>query len=176
MASRMNNPTVSVIVPNYNHQAFLKQRLDSILNQTYQDFEMLLLDDCSPDNSRDILEAYAEEDDRITCHFNEVNSGSTFAQWNKGVALAKGEFIWIAESDDYCDSTLLEKLVSKMELDEKLGIAFAQSYIVDEKSEIINSFNENYKFIFKSDRWESDFRIDGKQECAHYLIFSNNDD
>ena len=173
MASRMNNPTVSVIVPNYNHQAFLKQRLDSILNQTYQDFEMLLLDDCSPDNSRDILEAYAEEDDRITCHFNEVNSGSTFAQWNKGVALAKGEFIWIAESDDYCDSTLLEKLVSKMELDEKLGIAFAQSYIVDEKSEIINSFNENYKFIFKSDRWESDFRIDGKQECAHYLIFSN---
>ena len=82
MASRMKNPTVSVIVPNYNHQAFLKQRLDSILNQTYQDFEVLLLDDCSPDNSREILKAYAEEDDRITCYFNEVNSGSTFAQWN----------------------------------------------------------------------------------------------
>ncbi len=173
MAFNMKNPTVSVIVPNYNHEAFLKQRLDSILNQTYQDFEVLLLDDCSPDNSREILTAYAEKEERVTCHFNIENSGSTFAQWNKGVSLAKGKYVWIAESDDYCDTTLLEKLTTKMEADDNLGIAFAQSYIVDEKSAIINSFNENYKFIYKSDRWEHDFTINGKRECAEYLIFSN---
>jgi glycosyltransferase involved in cell wall biosynthesis len=173
MASSIKNPTVSVIVPNYNHQDYLKERLDSILNQTYQDFELLLLDDCSPDNSREILNAYAEKDPRVSTHFNTVNSGSTFAQWNKGVSLAKGKYVWIAESDDSCHVTLLEKLVSKMEANDNLGITFAQSYIVDEQSEIINSFNENYKFIYKSDRWEHDFSISGKEECARYLIFSN---
>lgn len=169
----MKQPTVSVIVPNYNHQDFLEERLDSILKQTYQDFEVLLLDDCSPDDSRKILEAYAEKDERISTHFNKENSGSTFAQWNKGVALAKGKYIWIAESDDYCELNLLEKLVAELDADEKVGIAFAQSYIVDENSEIINSFNENYQFIYKSDRWKSAFKISGKEECARYLIYSN---
>ncbi|MCT4623644.1 MAG: glycosyltransferase [Schleiferiaceae bacterium] len=173
MSKASKAPLVSVIVPNYNHAPYLKERIDSILNQTFQDFEVLLLDDCSTDHSRDILNAYAEKEERIRTHFNTENTGSTFAQWNKGVSLARGKYVWIAESDDSCDVTLLEKLVTQLEADENVGIAFAQSYIVDEQSEIINSFNENYKFIYKSDRWERDFKIKGTEECAHYLIFSN---
>ncbi len=169
----MKNPTVSVIVPNYNHERFLPQRLDSILNQTYQDFELILLDDCSTDGSIKVLEEYAKKDNRVKLNFNETNSGSTFAQWNKGVSLANGKYLWIAESDDYCEPTLLEKLVPLMEEDENVGIAFAQSTIVDEENKTINSFNENYKFIYKSKRWESDFKVNGKTECAEYLIFSN---
>jgi len=166
-------PKVSVIIPNYNHARFLPQRIDSVLQQTYQDFEVILMDDCSPDNSVEILKSYAEKDGRIRLALNEKNSGSTFAQWNKGVSLAKGEYVWIAESDDYCEPTLLETLVALLDKNPNVGIAFAQSTIVDENSEAINSFNENYKFIFKSKRWESDFIENGKSECANYLIFSN---
>ena len=77
-------PRVSVIVPNYNHARFLPKRIESILNQTFQDFELILLDDCSTDDSRSILSSYAS-DPRVTIEFNKVNSGSTFKQWNKGV-------------------------------------------------------------------------------------------
>ena len=61
----MTQPKVSVIVPNYNHASYLPQRLDSILTQTYQDFELIILDDCSSDHSRKIIEKYSQSDDRI---------------------------------------------------------------------------------------------------------------
>src|SRR5437868_456309 len=93
-------PIVSVVVPNYNHARFLRKRIDSVLGQTYQDFELILMDDCSTDESRSIIEEYAREA-RIRIELNEENSGSTFKQWNKGVRLARGEYVWIAESDDY---------------------------------------------------------------------------
>ncbi len=102
-------PTVSVIVPNYNHARYLRQRIESVLRQTYQDFEVILLDDCSTDDSRSILSSYAG-DPRVRMEFNEVNSGSTFKQWNKGVRLARGEYVWIAESDDYADDAAVREV------------------------------------------------------------------
>jgi glycosyltransferase involved in cell wall biosynthesis len=166
-------PKVSVIIPNYNHARYLPQRIESVLNQTFADFEVIILDDCSQDNSLEIISEYAAKDKRISVHKNHKNSGSTFAQWNKGVALAKGEFVWIAESDDYCEPNLLETLLPRIEADGNIGIAFAQSAIVDEEGKLINSFNENYKFMYKSARWEADFVVPGHVEIAKYLIFSN---
>src|SRR5580700_8971166 len=107
-------PKVSVVVPNYNHARFLRQRLDSILAQSFQDFELILLDDCSSDESRTILEQYAL-DARARLEFNEVNSGSPFKQWNKGVRLTCGEYVWIAESDDYAGEGLLERLIAVLD-------------------------------------------------------------
>jgi len=72
-------PAVSFIVPNYNHALYLPQRLDSILEQTYQDFELILLDDCSTDNSREILQDYAKRDGRIRCEFNETHNDESVA-------------------------------------------------------------------------------------------------
>ena len=72
-------PTVSVIVPNYNHGRYLRRRIDSILEQTYQDFELIVLDDCSTDNSREILTSYAGSP-RVRVEFNETNSGAPFKQ------------------------------------------------------------------------------------------------
>lgn len=68
---------VSVIVPNYNHAPFLRERIDSILAQSYTDFELILLDDCSTDNSRDILNSYRDNPHVSHIIFNEKNSGST---------------------------------------------------------------------------------------------------
>src|SRR5580698_2020180 len=107
-------PTVSVIIPNYNHARFLRRRIDSVLSQTFQDFEVILLDDCSTDESRSILALYSA-DPRVRIEFNETNSGSTFKQWNKGVRLARGKYVWIAESDDYADARLLERLVAVLD-------------------------------------------------------------
>jgi glycosyltransferase involved in cell wall biosynthesis len=104
--------TVSVIIPNYNHAPFLERRIESVLYQTYQEFEVIILDDCSTDNSREILTKYCNHPKVAKLLFNNENSGSTFKQWEKGIALAKGEWIWIAESDDWCEPTLLETLVS----------------------------------------------------------------
>ncbi|MDX1939466.1 MAG: glycosyltransferase [Saprospiraceae bacterium] len=108
----MNAPTVSIIVPNFNHAAYLPQRLDSIFNQTFQDFEVILLDDHSPDNSMEILQHYAETYRNKVAYLitNDQNSGNPFVQWKKGIELAKGDFIWIAESDDFCEATLLTEL------------------------------------------------------------------
>ena len=67
--------TISIIVPNYNHAPYLKQRIDSILNQTYQDFELILLDDCSSDKSRDIIESYRTNPHVTQIVYNDNNSG-----------------------------------------------------------------------------------------------------
>lgn len=103
---------VSVIVPNYNHKEYLPKRLESIYNQTYKNFEVILLDDCSKDGSRELLAQYAEKYKDNTRYVpNETNSGGVFKQWAKGISLAEGDICWIAESDDFCDDDFLENLV-----------------------------------------------------------------
>ena len=126
---------ISVIVPNYNHAPYLRQRIDSILDQTYQDFELILLDDCSTDNSREILLSYQGNPhvSQIVC--NRKNSGSPFIQWKKGIDFAKGDYIWIAESDDYCEPAFLENLYNKI-IEDQSVIGFCQSNLVDEHGNI----------------------------------------
>lgn len=124
-------PTVSIILPNYNHARYLTQRIDSILNQTYQDFELIILDDCSTDNSREALLKYKDHPKVSHLIFNEQNSGSTFKQWNKGIKLAKGKYIWIAESDDWAERIFLETLVAEFEKNEKVGLVYCHSKLIN---------------------------------------------
>ncbi len=129
-------PKVSIIVPNYNHAPFLKQRLDSIFNQTFQDFEVIILDDCSTDNSKEIIEQYRSNPKVSHVIYNEKNSGSPFKQWAKGFELARGEYIWIAESDDWAEQDFLKKLVLPLN-NPSTYIAFSNSTIVyPDKAEI----------------------------------------
>ncbi|MCC5917352.1 MAG: glycosyltransferase family 2 protein [Cryomorphaceae bacterium] len=167
----MSNPLVSIIVPNYNHAPFLKKRIDSVLNQTYRNTEIILLDDCSTDHSLDILKKI--DDERVRLYPNRVNSGSPFTQWNKGVSLASGKYLWIAESDDFCALDFLEKLVPILESNDKITLAFCQSYLIDENDNIKNSFAENYRFLYQTNRWENDFIDSGKSECIDYLLKNN---
>lgn len=106
------NPKVSIIVPNYNHAPYLRQRLESIYQQTYQNIEVILLDDHSSDASVEILREFARRlPDRTVCKFNDSNSGSVFRQWKNGLEVASGELIWIAESDDFCSENFLSEQV-----------------------------------------------------------------
>lgn len=129
-------PRISVIVPNYNHAKYLKQRIDSILNQTFQDFELILLDDCSTDNSREILLSYQSHPKVTHIVFNEKNSGTAFIQWNKGIQLAKGEYVWIAESDDWAEPEFLEILLKEINNRTSIVLAYTQARHTWEDGEI----------------------------------------
>lgn len=125
-------PLVSVIIPNYNHARYLEQRLDSVFNQTYQNFEVIILDDCSTDNSLEIINRYKVNPHLSQIVVNETNSGSTFKQWDKGIHLAKGDVIWIAESDDYCELNMLEELVKIYTSKPNMAYVYTTSIKVDE--------------------------------------------
>lgn len=155
----MYMPRVSVIIPNYNHSKYLDQRIRSVLSQTYQDFEIILLDDCSTDSSREILNNYSKSSKVTHIVFNKENSGSTFKQWKKGIDLAAGELIWIAESDDWCEPTLLETLIEGIDKDEDCVISYCQSYCV----------NDDEKIIFQSSHSRLSEIIDGKLFIQEYL-------
>ena len=163
----MKTPEVSVIVPNYNHAPYLQQRIESILNQTYQYFELIILDDCSTDNSKEIIEQYKNHPKVSQVIYNTENSGSTFKQWNKGVKYAKGEFVWIAESDDVTENTLLEKTVNQMKSDKKVGLCFVNSYIIDGKNNILGLYDETFEL------YKKDFCIDGNELIKNYFSHCN---
>lgn len=137
------HPKVSVIVPNYNHAPYLRQRLDSIFNQTFQDFEVIILDDCSTDKSKEIIEEYRNRPQVSHIVYNETNSGSPFKQWSKGLNLAQGEYIWIAESDDYCEAYFLEVLIPAWEYYPNLSIVESSSVYIDSCGVPLDSTN-NY--------------------------------
>ncbi len=110
------SPFVSIIVPNYNHEAYLRRRLDSIYEQTYQNFEVILMDDCSQDNSKKILDEYHSKYRKNTrTLYNTSKAKNVSEQWRKGMLEAKGELVWIAESDDYCTLNFIEALVPYFE-------------------------------------------------------------
>ena len=125
--------SVSIIIPNYNHAPYLKQRIDSVLNQTFQDFELIILDDDSTDESRSIIEQYRNHPKISHIIYNEQNSGGVFKQWIKGIELARGKYIWIAESDDYSAHNFLEETVVVLEQDTNIGLVFTDSNTVDSR-------------------------------------------
>jgi len=162
---------VSVVIPNYNHSRFLRRRVDSVLSQTFQDFELILLDDCSTDDSRSMLSKYAD-DPRVRIDFSEVNSGSTFKQWNKGVRLAHGEYVWIAESDDYADEKLLQRLVAVLDAEPQVVFVNCRSWRVyaDDR---VDGYADSHLLDFDREKWTNDFNLDGREECRNYFVYLN---
>lgn len=147
---RNNKPIVSIIVPNYNHALFLRERIDSILRQNFQDFELIILDDCSTDNSKDIIESYRANPHVSQIIYNTENSGSPFKQWCKGIEVANGDYIWIAESDDTSLPEFLTTLVSQLNNYPNSVLAFSHSYFIDYKGDKLNidyHHNSNGNFI-----------------------------
>ena len=156
-------PTISVIIPNYNHGKYLQQRIESVLNQTYRSFEVIILDDCSGDNSREIIETYRNNSMVSHIVFNDKNSGSTFKQWKKGIALASGAYLWIAESDDWADPEFLQTLAAAISKNPQAGIAFSNSNWIDANGQCIQSLS-----IYKES-----FEKTGKEEVRNSLLKFN---
>ena len=157
----MEGPLVSVIVPNYNYARYLPERMESILQQTYQNFEIILLDDVSTDNSREVIESYRSNPHVSTIVYNDINSGSAFKQRHKGFELAQGELIWIAESDDKCEPVLLEKLVDEFQKDNDLVLAFCLDCFFHDTGESSRFVPKDYVPVT---------RISGRGFIAGYML------
>ncbi len=157
-------PKVSVIMPNYNHAPYLKERMDSILAQDYPDFEVILLDDASTDESAAILQEYESHPRVKKLIVNQENSSNTFLQWERGLKEATGEYVWIAESDDIAEPNLLSCLVAAIEK-EIAVLAFCDSQWID------GDGNSLQRAI--DPRWKRDFSMEGKDFAKHYLLGYN---
>lgn len=155
-------PKVSVIIPNYNHARFLKQRIDSVLNQTFQDFEVIILDDASTDNSREIIEQYRNHQKVKEIVYNDKNSGGVYYQWFKGIQMARGDYVWLAESDDYAEPEFLKEMYSLIRENENIGIAFCGSRWIDERG------NEGRD----GDLYRDDFVRKGKEEIKTLVKYN----
>lgn len=135
---------VTIIIPSYNHSKFLKKRLDTIQEQTFKDWELIIIDDFSKDNSVTILEEFANKNKEKVKHFikNKINSGSGYNSWKKGIELSNSKYIWIAETDDYSDSTFLENQIEVLEKTNAV-LSFCASKYVDFKGEYM--YNSSYR-------------------------------
>lgn len=143
-------------------------RLESILRQTQQDFELILLDDASQDGSGEFLETFMERPG-VRLIRNTENTGSPFAQWNRGMKEAKGDLIWIAESDDVADPQFLEILTGILDLQQSVGLAFCRSQRIDDAGAIL----PEDATADRSQFWQNDFQIDGRSILRGPLYVSN---
>lgn len=159
-------PRVSVIVPNFNYRNCLDRRIKSILAQTYNDYEIILLDDCSTDGSAEVIELYRDNPKVSSIVYNEENSGSAFRQWEKGIDLANGELIWIAESDDFCDPCFLAILVSAFDRDPNCVISFC-------RSETVIDGRPTGRVHNMQKRMKNDFIMSGRNFCNKWQKHGN---
>lgn len=171
-----HTPKVSVILPNYNYARYLNIRMDSILKQTYQDFEIIILDDASTDNSREIIETFRQNPKVSIIEYNERNTGIPCAQWEKGVNLAKGEYIWITEIDDLADPTFLDTAVRELEADKNASIFFSMANVINSEGEIYKKEKNRFMLLeprYKLFRSESAYRFSGPFFMKYYLAWYN---
>ena len=121
---------VSVVVASYNHARYLPRRMESLIGQTYPNIEILVIDDCSPDNSVEVLRAY-EHHPRVRLIERETNGGWVSVS-NQGIELARGEYVLFANCDDDCEPQMIERLVAALAPQPEAGLAFCRSAMVDE--------------------------------------------
>ncbi|WP_408873111.1 glycoside hydrolase family 99-like domain-containing protein [Gluconobacter roseus] len=139
-------PKISVVVPSHNYARYMSSRLSSIFAQTVPVLEVIVLDDASDDNSLEIARQTARDWDRdITCIENTVASGSVFRQWHKALKVARGDWIWIAEADDFCEPDFLQNIMDGIKDNPSVVMAFTDSRAVDENgSPIFASYRAYY--------------------------------
>jgi hypothetical protein len=162
---------VTAIIPNYNHARFLQRRLDSIYNQTYPHLRVILLDDASTDNSRDILDAYRRHPRTQAIVYNDTNSGSPFRQWQKGLAMVETDWVWIAESDDWCELDFLESLVPALS-EPDCVLAYAQLYWANDTGQIIKHAPVESESWYESGTFVRDYVLGwNRLQNAGMLVF-----
>lgn len=138
------NLTVSVIIPTYNVEAYIKETIQSVLNQTYQNFEIIIVDDCSTDGTVNVIKQF--QDTRINLFLNEKNSGPSYSR-NKAINLAKGEWIAILDSDDWWDRARLEKMI-------QMGQDYNVNIVCDDMYFILDGETRPLKTKFSESNWD----------------------
>ena len=165
---------ISVVVPNYNYSNYLYQRVYSILNQNYKIHELIILDDASKDNSLFYIkqiEQKISEFVNVKVVVNDINSGNAFNQWQKGINLATGDYVWVAEADDYAKKNFLNEVVSPLKENNNIVISYADTGFIDSNGYITKNSLVDQIDILKTNHWNASYVNNGIAEinCYSYL-------
>lgn len=169
----MEYKKVSAVVPNYNYENYISRRLDSIANQSYPIYELIFLDDCSKDKSPEIATDFLEKsslDYRII--LNKENSGSVFKQWTKGINESKGDYIWIAEADDFCEYKFLEEVMRGFGYQDVI-LSYSQSFQIDTNGNLLENDYLEYTNDIDRKKWKENYFNLGKSELSEAFSIKN---
>lgn len=166
---------VSVIIPNYNYEKYIEERIDSVMRQTYPIYECIILDDCSTDNSvkkiEKIIKKY-EKNVPIRFLINEKNSGSPFAQWQKGFQESTGDYVWIAEADDSCSPYFLEHAMQGFQ-NKNVILSYTESLRMDENNRILSNSCRDWMAGVSEERWKKSYIHTAEEEITEALSICN---
>lgn len=137
----MNNPLISIITPCYNAAKFVAQTIESVQQQSYSNWEMIIVDDCSTDNSFEVIRNLVEKDSRIKLYQLSENTGSPAAPRNKAIELSKGEIVAFLDADDLWMPQKLEVQLKYM-LDKDCDIVYSNGIMVNEDGKFLRSMNK----------------------------------
>ena len=166
-------PRLSVVIPNYNYEKHLLKRINSVINQNYPIYEIIFLDDDSSDNSVPLaIKLLDNSNIDFKIIKNEINSGSVFLQWKKGCQLSCGDYIWIAEADDFCEESFVKTVIQPLEKS-GVNLSYCQSKQVDESDNIISENYIDYVSDIDPEAWKISYIRDGVQEIENYLSVKN---
>ena len=165
---------VSVIIPNYNYEKYIIERIDSVLRQTYPIYELIILDDKSTDDSVNVIKEKLKTitDIKTKLIVNEKNSGCVFKQWKKGMNEASGDFYWIAEADDLAHPKFLETAMSAFD-NENVVISYTESARINENNIMTHKNSQDLYNIYDTNRWNHPYVNKGLDEITNYLSVTN---
>lgn len=153
--------TISVIIPNYNSEKYIERCLNSLVNQEYKLNEIIVVDDCSTDKSKEIIEEYEKKYDNIILHKNHKNMGVSYSR-NKGIELATSEYIMFCDSDDWYEKDATKKMIQPI-IEQNADYVVAGHYIAK---------SDNDKIEIKYNNIFQDKNID-KETCISYMTISS---
>jgi glycosyltransferase involved in cell wall biosynthesis len=159
---------VSVVVASYNHARFLRRRMESLINQTYPQLEILVIDDCSPDNSVEVLQDYATHP-QVRLIFRNENGGWVSVS-NQGIEMSRGEYILFANCDDDCEPQMIERLIQALQVYPSAGLAFCRSLMVDELGRTMGDDYQIREPVFR-ERCQQDCFLP-RDEMRRFLMHS----
>lgn len=157
-------PLVSVLIPSYNHEAYIKETIQSVLDQTYQNFEIIINDDCSTDRTVEIIQSF--QDPRITLTISKKNQGQ-FASTNTCVKKAKGEYLCFLNSDDSFHPNKLERQVAYLQNNTSMAAVFTRPELIDENGKQYRDKNHFYFRLFNLPHLN-------RYKLLHFLFFEGN--
>jgi glycosyltransferase involved in cell wall biosynthesis len=159
-------PTVSICLPVYNGSNFLAKAIDSVLAQTYDDFELLIADDCSTDETAEIIQSYAKSDSRIVSWTNEKNL-KLFGNYNRCIEKAAGKYIKLFAHDDLFHPSLLERMVGILDQNPDVSLVVSSRCWIDARGERIEAESETAAKIMKP--FSRDTRLTASEAIAGTL-------
>jgi glycosyltransferase involved in cell wall biosynthesis len=162
-------PKVSVLVPSYNHGRYIRERIESILNQTYTNIELIVIDDCSDDDSHTVISELQARHGFRYLH-NVRNSGTPFAAWERICTLASGDYIWVCESDDVAEPSFVETAVASLMAESQAVMFYSSSLIINEASQVIGHTDSYFHDVWKESRWDADFSAVGLDELLKFQL------